>query len=923
MKKSTLFVALLLLILGQSLRANTAYPPQSYKLSEDGTTLVSWIGEEESIDFSSDTHLAKVQAIGAKAFASNRNVRSVALSPQVTQIGSGAFDDCSSLKSVTGTKNVTTIGNDAFHACKGLSTFDFPQLQSIGNSAFSLCRALTRIELPQSLQKIEYGAFYGCLKLKEIVVEEGNPYFESLSGVLYSHAQQEVILCPQALALTELTLPETVTSIQGRAFDGTTLKSIVLPRSLTRIGKAAFFKAKSLTQVQLLATTPPQLEGTEVFANANLANCTLQVPATALPAYREAEPWKSFAQIEALPTATPSEEITLTTQASVGDYIPLSFEAEGAVDLVGATMKFGGMCEVTAQTIKIKGAVTKIDCSSCNVTQLDLSKSQSLKQLWCTGNSIETLEVAHLSALEILFCGQNALKALDLRGNAQLKELDCSENNLTTLNTIANKKLSILLCYHNSVATTDLSQNPLLVGVDFSENQLTALDLSHNPLLETVYCNGNQIGGEAMRQVIATLPNRMEQAKEGHFFGIDTKNAKEANCIYSKDVATAQTKKWSVLNYSDGDNDGNGLPYAGTLEPVSSSRITLTTDKAIGEYIGLNFRAEGDVTVTGAEYDSPGYYRLTAQTVSLSGKVVKLDCSSNQLTSVDIREAKELEQFLCDDNRLTAIQMAETPKLKLLYCGNNQLKSLDLKGLVGLEDFSCFQNQIAQLDFSRNPLLTSIICRDNQLVGILDLSNNPKVHQLNCYNNQLTAIRLASNNEMQHLECQHNKIAGESMTLLMRSLPKFVPFPADEWDDYMGMNPQGLYLVELLESEGNKALVADVQIAREKGWKVFAMNIENYGVEKPTEYQGIDTSIQSVGNAEYALYPNPCLERLHIDGGNATAEVRIFNSQGQWVEKVHLKGNSIEIDTAHWVRGTYLVEITTPQQTQYYKVIKE
>ena len=76
------------------------------------------------------------------------------------------------------------------------------------------------------------------------------------------------------------------------------------------------------------------------------------------------------------------------------------------------------------------------------------------------------------------------------------------------------------------------------------------------------------------------------------------------------------------------------------------------------------------------------------------------------------------------------------------------------------------------------------------------------------------------------------------MTSFLTSLPEFEAYSSDEWDDYMGMNPQGLYLIEPLDLEKNVALKSDVEIAKGKNWKVFTIKIDDMGVTAPTQYEG-------------------------------------------------------------------------------------
>lgn len=85
-----------------------------------------------------------------------------------------------------------------------------------------------------------------------------------------------------------------VTAIADNAFMGLYLmQSISLPATLQSIGKTAFSGCTGLTKVVCLATTPP-VAATNAFNRVDVADCTLQVPASATTAYKSAEVWRDF-----------------------------------------------------------------------------------------------------------------------------------------------------------------------------------------------------------------------------------------------------------------------------------------------------------------------------------------------------------------------------------------------------------------------------------------------------------------------------------------------------------------------------------------------------------------------------------------------------------------------------------------------------
>lgn len=133
---------------------------------------------------------------------------------------------------------------------------------SIDNNAFFYNQGLVSVTIPNSVNYIGEQAFFGCIGLTSIVVESGNPKYDSrdncnalietASNTLISGCKNTAI--PNSIitigdyafayctGLTSIDIPNSVTSIGSRAFsDCWSLTSITIPNSVTTIGDYAFF----------------------------------------------------------------------------------------------------------------------------------------------------------------------------------------------------------------------------------------------------------------------------------------------------------------------------------------------------------------------------------------------------------------------------------------------------------------------------------------------------------------------------------------------------------------------------------------------------------------------------------------------------------------------------------------------------------
>ena len=152
--------------------------------------------------------------------------------------------------------------------------------------------------------------------------------------------------------------------------------------------------------------------------------------------------------------------------------------------------------------------------------------------------------------------------------------------------------------------------------------------------------------------------------------------------------------------------------------------------------------------------------QLTSLDVSNNTALTTLSCSYNQLTSLDVSNNTELEYLICYRNQLTSLDLSNNKKLTGLTCDSNQFTSLDLSNNPELDYLCCDNNQLTSLDLSNNPKLNEIYCSNNHQLTSLDVSNIPSLHKLYCYSNQLTSLDLSNNTWLYELHCYSNQLSS-------------------------------------------------------------------------------------------------------------------------------------------------------------------
>ncbi len=198
-----------------------------------------------------------VTSIGNYAFDDSDALTSVTIGNSVTTIGSYAFRNCDALTSVTIGNSVTTIGNYALSDCNALKSITVPDsVTSIGSSAFYYSNNLTSVTIGRSVTSIGTNAFYYCSKLTGVYITDiaawcGIEFADYYSNPIYYAGK----LYLNGELVTDLVIPDTVTSIGNRAFRNCdSITSLTIPSSVTTISSYAFYDCDSLPSVDLLSS---------------------------------------------------------------------------------------------------------------------------------------------------------------------------------------------------------------------------------------------------------------------------------------------------------------------------------------------------------------------------------------------------------------------------------------------------------------------------------------------------------------------------------------------------------------------------------------------------------------------------------------------------------------------------------------------
>jgi hypothetical protein len=151
-----------------------------------------------------------------------------------------------------GKNKVSIFGGDYTSEAKKIilsSRHNKSKVVSIEDRAFEGSNNLVEIVIPNSVTSIGVESFSNCLSLKSIVIEDGNPVYDSrenCNAIIETKTNTILFGCMST------TIPESIMTIGSEAFSGCdSLAVISIPESVKSIGDGAFLNCTSLETITI------------------------------------------------------------------------------------------------------------------------------------------------------------------------------------------------------------------------------------------------------------------------------------------------------------------------------------------------------------------------------------------------------------------------------------------------------------------------------------------------------------------------------------------------------------------------------------------------------------------------------------------------------------------------------------------------
>ena len=739
----------------------------------------------------------------------------------VTRIGENAFSCLSNLRSVRFSRVVTELGENAFCGCPDEMEIFFPGLsydwwQLIYDENDNIIPGNDCLEESYvSYDKLigDFGSEGTGPWLEWTLDNKGLLYIYSPGGYAspdasryaipdYDVSAQEPILPPWAdhahlirkvvleegvtrigedafngynvsprnAYLSEITIPDSVTSIGPGALEFTKLVNVVFPDSVTELGAAVLYDCGSLVSVRFPAGIT-QIPNSICSGLSSLESVTIPEGVTTIGQY-------AFSGCGSLKTVRlPASLTTVKTGAfsqcsglSSGDvYVDddwfnmqdkISFEASNTTIQNAAWhyREYGGELSTGLRWVlqpngclEISGDGPMPDFAS-NTEQPWFSVRGYVSSL-SVGDGVSSVGNNAFRALPRLTAASIGGDVTRLGVQAFISDILLADINLPEgLSSIGNNCFTS--CNALSAVTLPQSLSTLEYGAFYNCKGLQSVQLPDGLSSMGTHCFD---GCANLRSV--SLPAALKTIPSYAFMNcVSLQQVQiEENVTLINTAAFGNCPALTELRYGGVQSWWNSISISDTVyQNYSNSDLTGANLICLG--VPLNekhFPDPGFLACLQAEeidQDGSGYLSLPEREA-----VAALYCDGQEIESLEgVQWFPCLEELDCSDNPLTELDLSGLTALRCLSCWGCRLTELDLSGLSALEQLYCDDNWITELDLSPVTQLWYLSCRNNRLTE-LDISPLDQVLiYLDVGGNRLESLDVAGSEALKTLECAMN-----------------------------------------------------------------------------------------------------------------------------------------------------------------------
>lgn len=294
-----------------------------------------------------------------------------------------------------------------------------------------------------------------------------------------------------------------------------------------------------------------------------------------------------------------------------------------------------------------------------------------------------------------------------------------------------------------------------------------------------------------------------------------------------------------------------------------------------------------------------------------------LSVDLNNLNSLDLSSNLQLEYLGGYSNNLSSIDLSNNAFLKHIYLDFNDLNELDVTQNTTILTLSCSSNNISELNLNLNTDLNYFDCRDNN-INALDLSNNIDLKRLFISNNNVTELDISNHPNLLLFYARYNNIS--SLDISNNQVLRWIKCEGNNLSTVDFRNGNNTNIAEFVMTENSNLSCIYVDDSTASYLETWLIDDSSAFVENESDCEALSV-VEEAFDSGFKMYPNPALETvsISIDSQKASFEIYTINGQLMFNQTLTFGENNIQLNTLS--SGMYLVKLTSENLNETIKLL--
>ena len=522
-------------------------------------------------------------------------------------------------------------------------------------------------------------------------------------------------------------------------------------------------------------------------------------------------------------------------------------------------------------------ALTNLNLSGTQLTDLDVSGLTTLEKLDLSGNNLSKLNVAANVALtDLNIKGNRGISKLNLVNNARMHSLNVSCTGLESLDVHHMSELTSLTADSLKITKLDVSELKYLSSLSAEDCQLSYLDFTANYFrLKSLYLRGNKnFTAQSLNFMYQTIHNPdysrsriyvqgctgAEQADAEKYLNLD-----DFDCNWKIDVEgdgsasmapvqltlkpaqggtyqvyrrdfSSKVENYFIKNYEEA-ADGKVVPgFVNVVRFVADEGKSFRGVKVNGELIkdSLFFvTADAEIEAVfgeGEEDSDEKYIAFSVYSGNDSQYGFASDAPDTEIF-IDWGDGKLVKGTINNEGFTYFDGQTEGTTVKVFgdvsyinvesysygYGIDNRIKGIDLSHNRGIRQLNAYGNELQSIDVTNQPNLLLLDISMNEDIETLDVTHNPELKKLVAYTTSIESIDLTNNTKLQYIDIK-NSMLDE---LKVDNCPEIVTLIVS--NNYLeSMDVTKLTNLDIFHASGNE--ISTIDLSQNTKMRELALN---------------------------------------------------------------------------------------------------